>query len=469
MLITQASPSKDPLRLEAFPRATSQSNMIEARLIINIDQLENAYFTMISQNPDDRLRIFFDGLCKYARYSTFEVCETLRNADLCISDNVICSLSFDRDGDFFTVAGVPKKIKIFDIHNLLDDSINIYYQASALSHGYPTSVNTHGGTRARLTISEQELQREIGARRCEKTELIVRRFIGRQITMESAYRVCDTGNYCAYPAFLTRGNNNFDVFELENSDENQCNQEKNEPKEFEDPHLEDLYSQTLAKCTKLGKLNKVLKDQVNILTSELQERTESTSHEIEVLENEKQGLHDKVVLLKKEINDEKEKMKSTLDEFYSAKLDVVLSQHKLQKFYHGAMNIDKMLCMGKLDSDKRGLGYEESLSKAKAPQITKFVKATAFTSMSKHNALSTTHDHSKRASYSKINYCNLCGRRGHIAFFCRFVGYYQSHAFSNSGYKYNSNVISTNVKSNNVSRFFAQKTTGRGTLRSIWV
>ncbi|KAF6176549.1 hypothetical protein GIB67_014177 [Kingdonia uniflora] len=142
-------------------------------------------------------------------------------------------------------------------------------------------------------------------------------------------------------------------------------------------------------------------------------------------------------------------MKSTLDELRSAKLDVVLSQQKLQKFGHGAMNIDKMLCMGKTDSDKRGLGYKESLSKAKTPQITMFVKAAASTSKPKHNVISTTHDHSKWASYSKIYYCNLCGRRGHIAFFCRFVGPYQSHAFSFSGYKYNSNVISTNKKSIN--------------------
>ncbi|KAF6137536.1 hypothetical protein GIB67_031815, partial [Kingdonia uniflora] len=109
---------------------------------------------------------------------------------------------------------------------------------------------------------------------------------------------------------------------------------------------------------KLDKLNKVLKDQVNTLTYELQGKIESTSHEIEVLEKEKQGLHDKVVFLEKEVNDVKEKMKSTLDELRSAKLDVVLSQRKHEKFYHGAMNIDKMLCMGKTNSDKRGQGYE---------------------------------------------------------------------------------------------------------------
>ncbi|KAF6134893.1 hypothetical protein GIB67_002294, partial [Kingdonia uniflora] len=177
-------------------------------------------------------------------------------------------------------------------------------------------------------------------------------------------QVGNNGQYCAYPAFLNYGNNNFDIFELENSDENRSNQEQNE---FEDPHLEDLYAQTLAKCMKLGKLNKVLKDQVNTLTCELQDKIESTSHEIEVLENEKQSIHDKVVFLEKEVNDAKEKIKSTLDELHSAKLDVVLSQQTLEKFCHGAKNIDKMLCMGKTDSDKRGLGYEEPLFNAKTP------------------------------------------------------------------------------------------------------
>ncbi|KAF6145175.1 hypothetical protein GIB67_020366 [Kingdonia uniflora] len=74
---------------------------------------------------------------------------------------------------------------------------------------------------------------------------------------ESHTQVVDNGNYIAYLAFLNCGNNNFDVFELENSDENQSNQEHDE---FDDPNLEDLYAQTLAKYMKLCKRNKVLKD-----------------------------------------------------------------------------------------------------------------------------------------------------------------------------------------------------------------
>ncbi|KAF6163018.1 hypothetical protein GIB67_021167 [Kingdonia uniflora] len=171
----------------------------------------------------------------------------------------------------------------------------------------------------------------------------------------------------------------------------QSDQEQNE---FEDLNLEDLYAQTLAKCMnlenlyaqtfakcmKLGKLNKVLKNQVNTLKCELQDKTGNTSHEIDVLENDKLGLHDKVVFLEKEVNDANKKMKSTLDELCSAKLDVVLSEQKLEKFNHGAKNIDKMLCMGKTDCDKRGLEYEEPLPKSKTLQITKFVKVTASTS-----------------------------------------------------------------------------------------
>ncbi|KAF6140141.1 hypothetical protein GIB67_028947 [Kingdonia uniflora] len=290
--------------------------------------------------------------------------------------------------------------------------------------------------------------------------------ISNQLKNLNNPQITDNGQYCAYSTFLNYGNNNFDVFELENSDENQSNQEQNE---FEDPHLEDLYAQTLAKCIKLDKLNKILKDHVNTLTCELHDKTESTSHEIEVLENEKQGLHDKVVFIEKEVNDAKEKIRSTLDELHSAKLNVVLFQQKLEKFCHGAKNIDKMLCMGKTDSDKRGLGYEEPLSNTKTPQITKFVKATASISMPKHNMISSTHNHSKQVSYSQIYYCSICGRNGHIASYCRFVGPYQPYARPFNGYRFKSNVISTNVKSENVSRWFAQETSTRRILRSIWL
>ncbi|XP_059276309.1 protein SPA1-RELATED 2 isoform X3 [Lycium ferocissimum] len=132
----------------------------ETRLIKNIRQLESAYFSMRSNiqpsddvamvrrteeifnnqenfvltgndkekyRPTDRVGEFFDGLCKYGRYSKFRVRGMLRNADLNNSANVICSLSFDRDEEYLAAGGVSKKIKVFEYQALFNDSVDIHY------------------------------------------------------------------------------------------------------------------------------------------------------------------------------------------------------------------------------------------------------------------------------------------------------------------------------------------------------
>ena len=48
--------------------------------------------------------------------------------------NVICSLGFDRDEDYFATAGVSKKIKVYDYHALLNDSVDIHYPAVEMSN-----------------------------------------------------------------------------------------------------------------------------------------------------------------------------------------------------------------------------------------------------------------------------------------------------------------------------------------------
>ena len=134
----------------------------EQKLTKNFDKFENAYFSMRTnlltpmndatirqdndllmarenlhlankdeerQVPKDRLGAFFDGLCKYARHSRFEVRGVLRNGEFNTSSNVICSLSFDRDEDYFAAAGVSKKIKIYDFNSLLNDSVDVHYPA----------------------------------------------------------------------------------------------------------------------------------------------------------------------------------------------------------------------------------------------------------------------------------------------------------------------------------------------------
>lgn len=129
------------------------SNMNEVK---NFDKLEKAYFLMrsriehpetrtvqlpivqeydskiqINNNPD-HLGAFFDGLCKYARYNKFVVRGTIRSRYNHNFGNVICSLDFDRDGEYFAAAGAAKKIKIFEYSSLLNDTVDIHYPVTEM-------------------------------------------------------------------------------------------------------------------------------------------------------------------------------------------------------------------------------------------------------------------------------------------------------------------------------------------------
>ncbi|CAH9089718.1 unnamed protein product [Cuscuta epithymum] len=98
---------------------------------------KNSYMTGINgemYENSDSLGGFFDGLCKYARYSKFKVCGVVRNGDFNSSANVICSLSFDRDEEYLAAGGVSKKIKIYEYNALFNDSVDIHYPVLELSN-----------------------------------------------------------------------------------------------------------------------------------------------------------------------------------------------------------------------------------------------------------------------------------------------------------------------------------------------
>ncbi|KAJ4976424.1 hypothetical protein NE237_001530 [Protea cynaroides] len=70
---------------------------------------------------------FLDGLCKYLTFSKLKVRADLKQGDLLNSSNLVCSLSFDRDGEFFATAGVNRKIKIFECDMILNEDRDIHY------------------------------------------------------------------------------------------------------------------------------------------------------------------------------------------------------------------------------------------------------------------------------------------------------------------------------------------------------
>ncbi|KAL9328756.1 hypothetical protein ACSQ67_003759 [Phaseolus vulgaris] len=132
---------KDSLSLEMLPSISPISKSNEVRLMRNICHLESAYFSMrsklqlsetdASSHPDkDVLR----NRENWHVAQKFEVLGVLRNADFNNPANVICSLSFDRDADYFASAGISKKIKIFEFSALCNDSVDIHYPVVEMSN-----------------------------------------------------------------------------------------------------------------------------------------------------------------------------------------------------------------------------------------------------------------------------------------------------------------------------------------------
>ncbi|KAK9268525.1 hypothetical protein L1049_000278 [Liquidambar formosana] len=70
---------------------------------------------------------FLEGLCKYLSFSKLKVKADLKQGDLLNSSNLVCSLSFDRDGEFFATAGINKKIKVFECDTILNEDRDIHY------------------------------------------------------------------------------------------------------------------------------------------------------------------------------------------------------------------------------------------------------------------------------------------------------------------------------------------------------
>ena len=58
------------------------------------------------------LEAFCDGLQKFTQFNSFKELATLAYGDTTRNCCIVSSIDFDRDGEYFAVAGVTKKIKV---------------------------------------------------------------------------------------------------------------------------------------------------------------------------------------------------------------------------------------------------------------------------------------------------------------------------------------------------------------------
>nr|XP_023657629.1 E3 ubiquitin-protein ligase RFWD2 isoform X2 [Paramormyrops kingsleyae] len=110
------------------------------RLTAHFDDLEHCYFSnrMSRLTEDNRavnqLDDFMECLSKFTRYNSVRPLATLSYAsDLYNGSSIVSSIEFDRDCDYFAIAGVTKKIKVFEYGTVIQDAVDIHYPVNEMT------------------------------------------------------------------------------------------------------------------------------------------------------------------------------------------------------------------------------------------------------------------------------------------------------------------------------------------------
>uniref|UniRef100_A0A3B3UWT6 COP1 E3 ubiquitin ligase n=1 Tax=Poecilia latipinna TaxID=48699 RepID=A0A3B3UWT6_9TELE len=133
----------DNIRTENVKRQTWYNSTLASRrkrLTAHFEDLEQCYFSnKMSRITDEgrnlnQLEDFMECLSKFTRYNTVRPLATLSYAsDLYNGSSIVSSIEFDRDCDYFAIAGVTKKIKVFEYGTVIQDAVDIHYPVNEMT------------------------------------------------------------------------------------------------------------------------------------------------------------------------------------------------------------------------------------------------------------------------------------------------------------------------------------------------
>ncbi|XP_062515549.1 E3 ubiquitin-protein ligase COP1-like [Corticium candelabrum] len=100
-------------------------------LHIHFGGLETAYCkTRIGDFTDstrDGLESFSKTLMNSTRFNDFRTLASLTYGEVPSGSSIVSSIEFSKESDYFAIAGVTKKIKVFDYNIVIDDPVDIHY------------------------------------------------------------------------------------------------------------------------------------------------------------------------------------------------------------------------------------------------------------------------------------------------------------------------------------------------------
>ncbi|KAM3915582.1 E3 ubiquitin-protein ligase COP1 [Leptodactylus fuscus] len=110
------------------------------RLTAHFEDLEQCYFSTRMARVSDESRTvsqldeFQECLSKFTRYNSVRPLATLSYAsDLYNGSSIVSSIEFDRDCDYFAIAGVTKKIKVYEYGTVIQDAVDIHYPENEMT------------------------------------------------------------------------------------------------------------------------------------------------------------------------------------------------------------------------------------------------------------------------------------------------------------------------------------------------
>lgn len=131
--------------LEGPSRPNTSLAMRRRRMHAYFDDFVDCYFSTRSKDiffgkegidktskpalePNPGLDQFRESLIKFSTYNSLRILATLNySSDLFNNSTIVSSIEFDKDNEFFAIAGVTKRIKVFDYSGVIKDVVSIHY------------------------------------------------------------------------------------------------------------------------------------------------------------------------------------------------------------------------------------------------------------------------------------------------------------------------------------------------------
>lgn len=138
--------SEEGFNVPLFSQACPESSTVHAkrkRMHLHFEELVERYFSMrvpgfsdsgMDEEEDQGLDQFGECISKFTQYSAMRPLATINyNCDMFNqSSNIASSIEFDKDSEYFAVAGLTKKIRIFDYGTVIRDTVDLHYPCSEM-------------------------------------------------------------------------------------------------------------------------------------------------------------------------------------------------------------------------------------------------------------------------------------------------------------------------------------------------